>query len=435
MARQAAPYREGAGWSMRRRVFGQDLYVSGHSSQTAARQAMEALVKPLSRRGQPKGLGPRQTTLAQALQDYALERLPCLKGAPQEARRINRYLRAVGMATVAVVKTRDAAAQESKQPAAIGAHQRFVVTLEPPRQERPIPQGLGAHRRAQELETAAADKLREQLARMRVADVLPYHVQDFIDDLRKCREPATLQLERALLRSLFNYARNVWCWSEPASNPATGLRMPKVDNQRDRVMSHDEQRRLDEAIGDCRNALVAPTLELLRETAMRSSEPLERAVWSDVDWQHKLIRLRDSKSDSRQVPLSPAAIAALEQLAALNAPQPDAPIVQMSYDALAAAWRRACERAGVLDLRIHDLRHTSATRMALKTGNVFLVKALTGHKTLSQLERYVNVKAADVVAVMHAPEPKPTGNCTADELEDVVGNLVRGNFGKRRVVS
>jgi hypothetical protein len=44
--------------------------------------------------------------------------------------------------------------------------------------------------------------------------------------------------------------------------------------------------------------------------------------------------------------------------------------------------------------------------MALKTGNLFLVKALTGHKTLVSVMRYANVKASDVVDVMHAPEPE-----------------------------
>jgi hypothetical protein len=42
--------------------------------------------------------------------------------------------------------------------------------------------------------------------------------------------------------------------------------------------------------------------------------------------------------------------------------------------------------------------------MALKTGNVFIVQALTGHKNLSMLERYVNVTADDVVKVMYAEE-------------------------------
>src|SRR5690606_3742788 len=43
---------------------------------------------------------PFQLTMAAALRLYALERLPHLKGAPQEARRINRYLNAAQMAPV-----------------------------------------------------------------------------------------------------------------------------------------------------------------------------------------------------------------------------------------------------------------------------------------------------------------------------------------------
>ena len=107
------------------------------------------------------------------------------------------------------------------------------------------------------------------------------------------------------------------------------------------------------------------------------------------------------RGGKRDVPLSPAAIEALQAL------QPGAdhePVVRISYESMRAAWRRACERAGIKDLKIHDLRHTAATRMALKTGNVFLVKALTGHKTMEMLARYVNVTADDVVNVMHTDD-------------------------------
>jgi integrase len=440
---EAKPYKEGTGWSMRRRVLGQDLYVSGHKTVTAAKKAMEDLVKPLKLRGKPKGLGPHRTTVAQAMQDMGVERLPFMKGADQEARRINCYLRAAGLATLRVTKFKDepAAQGATPQPGEDVKRQFYVVSLEPPQAGRKMARGLSEHRQSQAAQTAEADRERDALARMTMADVQAYHVQEFMDALRKVREPATVQLERALLRRLFNYANKVWCWTEPGQNPAVGLTMPKVDNGRDRVMSLDEQRRLDTAIQECRNALVGPTLTLLRETAMRTGEPLEYALWKDVDWDAKLIKLRDSKNRKRDVPLSPAAIDALQQLAVLNPPQPEEHIIRMSYNALAAAWRRACERAGVEDLHLHDLRHTAATRMALKSGNVFLVKALTGLKTMSQLERYVNVKASDVVALMHAPEPAPAAapatpspqaQAPAEELVDVVGNLVKHDFTRRR---
>lgn len=43
--------------------------------------------------------------------------------------------------------------------------------------------------------------------------------------------------------------------------------------------------------------------------------------------------------------------------------------------------------------------------MALKSGNVFIVQALTGHKTYEMVARYVNVKASDVVDMMYTPKP------------------------------
>ncbi len=442
MAKAAKPFKEGAGWAMRRRVMGQDIYVCGHRTSSQAQEEMARRVDELKKRGSPKGMGPTRTTVGQALQDYGLERLPFMKGAEQDARRINRYLRAAGLATletIALKTVRDAeGSPEAPAKTSSQGRQYFEVVLKESVAERKIPPGLGKHRGQQAQETSATDALRDRIACMAVADVQRHHVQAMMDAMRKVRGAATVQLERALLRAFFNYASDVWNWSEPLVNPAIKVKMPKVDNTRDRVMSKEEQERLDEAVKDCRNALVAPTLVLLRETAMRSGEPLKYALWKDVDWEAHLIRLPDSKNDKREVPLSPAAEEALRQLAELNPPEPDERIVQMTYSALAKAWRRACERAGVQDLHLHDLRHTAATRLALETGNVFLVRALTGHKTLSQLERYVNVKASDVVALMHARQPEPTRAFPAAEAPwqepvGVVGNVIRADFRNRRV--
>jgi integrase len=228
-------------------------------------------------------------------------------------------------------------------------------------------------------------------------------MQRYMDTMRSDgNSPATMALERSMFRVLFNYAFRTWKWTELLDNPATGLKMPAVENVRKRVMSQDEQSLLDEALTTCRSKLVAPMRTLLRETAMRSSEPLQHATWADVDWERKVLALPDSKSGCRDVPLSPVALQVLRDL---GPGEPNETIIKITYESLRAAWTRACERAGIKNLKIHDNRRTAATRMALKTGNAFLVQALTGHKNWSMVERYVNVGADDVVKVMHAPEP------------------------------
>jgi len=405
-------YKEGNTYSARLRQDGHDVYVSGFKKKKeAVAEAARQLAIRL-RGGRPKGNGPARTTLAQAMQDYGIERLPFLKGAQQEARRVNKYLRAARLPLLEV--------NPVPEDAKTGAY--FKVSLQPFTEERSVPNGLHRHRKNLLTQTADSDKHRAVLATKKMTEVQRYDVQAFVDALRSDGlKYATVQLERALLRTIFNHCRFGWLWSELLDNPATNLKLEKVENGRERVMSEDEQQRLDAALQDCRNSIAAPTYVLLRETAMRASEP-RNARWEHVDWERKVITLYKTKTDKRDVPLSPAALQALRDLQPGKAEER---IVRISYEALRAAWRRACERAKVEDLRIHDLRHTAATRMALKTGNVFLVKALTGHKTYSMVERYVNVKADDVVKVLHAqPEDAKaaTNVQTSEELQAVAAS-------------
>lgn len=54
-----------------------------------------------------------------------------------------------------------------------------------------------------------------------MAKIMGYQVQELVDTmLRDGYEPATIDMERALLRQVFNYARKTWCWIEPERNPA-----------------------------------------------------------------------------------------------------------------------------------------------------------------------------------------------------------------------
>jgi integrase len=399
----AKAYREGSGWAIRRRYRGHDIYLSGYDNVEEIEQAASDRVTHIRKLQAPQGLGPKDTTAAQAMQDYALKRLPFKKGAVQEAVRMNHYLRAQGLSTLVVKKL---------PPPSDGCNKTittyFEVELAPPTDARKIPRGLATHRKAQLTQTSDACKHRAVLAGKSMESITRLDLQNYMDAMRvESASPATMKLEQALWRGLFNYAFTQWSWKTLIDNPATKLTMPMVDNERDRVMSEEEQELLDAAMATCKNEMVAPVALLLRETAMRSSEPLQMACWKDVDWKANLLDLRGSKNGSRKVPLSPLALQALRTLQGMSTGEPDDKIVTISYESLKASWMRACERAGIKNLKIHDLRHTSATRMALKTGNLFLVMALTGHKCIDSVMRYANVKATDVVKVMHAPPPAP----------------------------
>ena len=395
----AKPYQEGAGWAYRLRVAGQDLYRSGFDTEASARRDMEERKAELTGGPAPSGLGPHRTSLGAAFSNYACERLPYLKGARQDANRINSYLRALGLPVIQL--TRADLMKDGKR-----VYWQVTLHKEP---ARTIPASLTEHRKSQSQASQGSERARKHLASMMMAEVMAHHIQPLINALRaEGKKAATIHLERSELRRLFKHASAVWKWRHAGGNPAgAGLDMPTMDAGRDRVITNEEWQRLSIELTKYSNPHVAPLACLMLETAMRSCEPLMLLHWRHVNWQQRVLELPDGKGGARKVPLGPGALHILEQLKnhAPTPPAPDDKVFPTTYEAVKKAWAVAREQAGVANVGMHDLRHTSATRFALEfKGNLPVLMVITGHKTVQMVMRYVNVKASEVATMMHKEE-------------------------------
>lgn len=395
----ASIYQEGAGWVVRNRSRSDPFYKPGFKSKGKAEAWLRRRTLTVEAQGRPFGLGPERTTLAQALADYVPARIPYLKSGDQLCRRINRFIRYGCLPTYQtkpvarrVLETGDGCDKETVY---------FELKRVPATTARVIPPGLGAYRAAQARRAEASERLRERLACMKVAEITRQHIQQLVHTLqREQRAAQTIAHERAVLREFFNFAKHQWNWATPADNPATELNMPTIDNARSRVLTPDEQARLEVALQQSRNPYLAPFIGLLLETAMRQSELLVTAQWRDIDWSRRVLRLWDAKDGGRDVPLTQGALDILETLPHGAA---EDRVIPMTLHALNAAWYRALERAEIKDLHKHDLRHCAVTRFAtLLGGNIFLLKVFSGHKTLSQLVRYVNPGTDEALQALEA---------------------------------
>jgi len=91
---------------------------------------------------------------------------------------------------------------------------------------------------------------------------------------------------------------------------------------------------------------------------------------------------------SRWVPLSEAAVAKLSK-APRNTDRPF-PVTDVAFR---QAWDRLRHRANITDLTFHDLRHEAISRMFDNGIKIHEVMAVSGHRTASQLFRYVQTNS------------------------------------------
>lgn len=115
--------------------------------------------------------------------------------------------------------------------------------------------------------------------------------------------------------------------------------------------------------------------------------------WENVDFGSRVATLPMTKNGTRrEVPLSSRAVETLRNLPRAI----DGRVFPITDEAVKRAWRNATARAGIDDLRFHDLRHEATSRLFERGLDTMEVAAVTGHKTLTMLRRYTHLKAADL---------------------------------------
>ena len=209
-----------------------------------------------------------------------------------------------------------------------------------------------------------------------------------------------------LLRYIFNLARK---WNVPGigANPTGGISMaPEVHRQR--FLTAEETRRLIAAIDEEQNQVAAQAIKLLLLTGGRRSE-ITQAKWEHVDWQRRTLLVPVSKSGKpRTIALNGAAIELLQSVPRLQGSEYifPSPYSGHPFASLFYPWDRIRRRAGLDDVRLHDLRHSFASFLVNQGVSLYVVQGLLGHTQVRMTQRYAHLApqtlldAAEVVATV-----------------------------------
>ena len=234
------------------------------------------------------------------------------------------------------------------------------------------------------------------VARIDRDDIVQMHVD-------MARTPRRANYVVSTVRALINFGIDLGL-RPPASNPARRIKMYR-ERARERFLSEVEIAKAADAIEQAERAgKIGPHgaagLRLALFTGARSGE-ITAIQWQHIDWERRLIRLPDSKTNEpRTIHLSDAAFEVLKTVPRIGrfviaGAKPDEP-----YKNLGRAWIDIRGNAGLSDVRLHDLRHSYASLAAGRGVSLQMIGKLLGHKVAATTQRYAHL-ARDAVAAVN----------------------------------
>jgi len=196
--------------------------------------------------------------------------------------------------------------------------------------------------------------------------------------------PATVNRELACLKTMFSKAVE---WGRTEKNPATKVKKFRENPSRERILSPEEARRLIE----CAGPGIRPVLIVALNTGMRRGEILS-LKWADVDFGKSFILIEDSKSGrSRKVPMNEFVYKTLKELPRTSDEHVFFnPETNDHIKDIKTSFRTACQRAEIRGVRLHDLRHTAASKMIEAGADLVTVSKILGHASIQMTMRYAH---------------------------------------------
>ena len=184
----------------------------------------------------------------------------------------------------------------------------------------------------------------------------------------------------ALLRTVYNKAID-WGWE--GTNPCIGVKKFK-EKSRDRFIQGDEMQKFFEALNAELNETFKDFFYISLLTGARRGNVLEMN-WRDVNFERAVWTIKETKNgDSQTIPLIHQALVILDKRYKYKINDwvfPSSNSKSGHIEEPKKAWKRLLVRAGIKDLRIHDLRRTLGSWQAATGANSYIIGKSLGHKS------------------------------------------------------
>jgi integrase len=236
------------------------------------------------------------------------------------------------------------------------------------------------------------------LGRLAVPEITRADVAKFHHDLRHIPYQANRCLE--VVSKMFGLAE-MWGLRPDGSNPRKHIRK-YPEEKRERFLSAAELGRIGEVLREMESERIELTSAILAArllilTGCRLGE-IMTLKWDYVDFDERALRLPDSKTGKKVVHVGAPAVEYLHSAHRIDG-NPwviTGTLPGKALSDLQPFWQRVRARAGVKDVRIHDLRHTFASTAVASGQGLPMIGKLLGHTQVQTTARYAHLASEPV---------------------------------------
>lgn len=240
----------------------------------------------------------------------------------------------------------------------------------------------------------------------------------FVEKLKEqVYAPGTINRALVLLRYGYELAIK-WQVKAVEKNPVKEVKNLVDDSKIERYLTQLQMQTLMKEVRQSESAMLEHIVLFLIYTGARKREVLD-AKWQDIDWSLKSWRIPKTKSGKiRHIPLSSGAMQLLEKLKLAGLAEPYAyifasPKTGKAYVSFYYSWDAARKRAGLPDLRVHDLRHSFASFLVNAGRSLYEVQELLGHADIRTTSRYAHLSRDRLIAAVEFVPFQDGMNCAA----------------------
>lgn len=238
------------------------------------------------------------------------------------------------------------------------------------------------------------------------------------DRLSEGAAPSSVNREVALVSVAFGTAMKKWEWID--TNPCSRVSRLPENNERVRYLTGEEVEMIYSTLPEWLKPIVATA----RFTGLRQSNVVE-LTWNQVDLFRKVITVGKTKNgDPIGIPMTETVFLLFKELGKVRRLHsayvfPNGQGKARDKAAVSRAFKKACRKAGIGDLRFHDLRHDFGSRLVQGGVDIYAVKELMEHKDIKMTMRYAHLSPEKLrrdIRVLDDEVPQKSRNFSTAEM-------------------